>query len=381
MQAAAWVPVGYLGAVTLAGLIPPRRGQTSQESRFVVLVAAHNEEDCVADTVHSLRSARYASTRRRIIVIAHNCTDETAQRAAAAGAEVWVRDEPADFGKGAALGWAIEALLELDDWDALAVVDADTRVDAGFLEALGGALASGAVAVQGERRVANARSSVVAHLATASMAANSALRPRGRDRLGGSAKLLGNGMAFDRATLERVRFNRHHLVEDVDYWFRLMEVGIVVAFRSDATFYDLMPVGLPAARRQRGRWQQGRAALVREWRTKGIVEAVRCQDLRQLEATVSELVFPPLAATVGLIAVPAVVLRAVGGGSNGPVVAQSTMLAGHVVAGLIVVRAGWRTWAALLLAPGAICWKALVKVMVSRPGRSTSWEPTRIAAS
>lgn len=377
-QTATWLPVGYLGLVTVAAIVPVRTGRRSNRPRLVIVVAAHNEGAYVGQTVRSLLNARYTSARRRVIVVAHNCSDDTARRAAAAGAEVWVRDEPSDLGKGAPLSWALELLLQLDDWDGVVVVDADTTVDTHFLEAVGGEICSGSEAIQGERRVANSDSSVVARLAAVSMAVNSTLRPRGRARLGATAKLLGNGMAFTRSTIERVHFNPAHLIEDVDYWFRLTEAGIVVKFRADAIFHDLMPADLASARRQRGRWQQGRAQVVREWRRRGVWGGLRNGDPRQIEAAVSELVFPPLAATVGAVVVPAMLSRALGERSLTSALLQMFVLMGHVSASLVLVRADRRTWLALGLGPLAVAWKAMVRVAVSGPGRERVWEPTRI---
>ena len=76
---------------------------------LAVVVPAHDEETQVAATVRSISNADYDPDRRRIIVIADNCTDRTAAVAQAAGAVVWERTDPLHRGKGHALAWAFAA--------------------------------------------------------------------------------------------------------------------------------------------------------------------------------------------------------------------------------------------------------------------------------
>ena len=126
----------------------PRRPTT--RSRIAVLVPAHDEAPLVGRCVASLPPQSYPADLYDIVVIADNCTDDTAARAAAAGATVLVRP-PDARGKGPALRWAMDRLLECDpDLAALAVVDADSIADPGLLGALVARLERGAPVVQAE---------------------------------------------------------------------------------------------------------------------------------------------------------------------------------------------------------------------------------------
>src|ERR1700733_7838239 len=76
--------------VTSANLLPSGRGfsagrdQTAPNSpALAIIVPAHNEELLVSRSVASLRAAATPATR--IFVVAHNCADSTAARAAEAG--------------------------------------------------------------------------------------------------------------------------------------------------------------------------------------------------------------------------------------------------------------------------------------------------------
>ncbi len=68
--------------------------------RFDIVVPAHNEESEIAHTVASLRAIDYPRQNFRVLVIADNCSDRTAEIAATAGAQVLVRQDTEHRGKG-----------------------------------------------------------------------------------------------------------------------------------------------------------------------------------------------------------------------------------------------------------------------------------------
>jgi len=91
-----------------------------------VLIPAWNEEKSIAATIDGLRSQTQAPDL--IVVVANNCTDDTAAAARAAGAEV-IEMPHNPHRKGGALNYGIETLLaSLADKDRIFVMDADTVV-------------------------------------------------------------------------------------------------------------------------------------------------------------------------------------------------------------------------------------------------------------
>jgi biofilm PGA synthesis N-glycosyltransferase PgaC len=104
-----------------------------QAGALVALLPAHDEEAALPAALASLA----AQTRRpdRVVVVADNCTDRTEAVACAAGAEVFrTVDNP--HKKAGALNQALAVLLPaLDDDDLVLVMDADSLLDPGFLEA------------------------------------------------------------------------------------------------------------------------------------------------------------------------------------------------------------------------------------------------------
>lgn len=112
---------------------PRSRPHTYHHSKVVVVVPAYNEAATIAATIAALHTQTRPADR--IIVVANNCTDNTADVARQAGAEVWtMRHNP--HKKAGALNWAISQLLpDLHDRDMLLVTDADSMLTPGAIAA------------------------------------------------------------------------------------------------------------------------------------------------------------------------------------------------------------------------------------------------------
>ena len=79
----------YFLAVSLFGLYRRKKSEASTERRrFAVLIAARNEESCIAGIIESLRAQHYPSGLFDIWVLPNNCTDHTADAARRVGAAV-----------------------------------------------------------------------------------------------------------------------------------------------------------------------------------------------------------------------------------------------------------------------------------------------------
>jgi biofilm PGA synthesis N-glycosyltransferase PgaC len=97
--------------------------------RVVALVPAHNEEEQIAATIASIRAQTYRV--ERIVVIADNCTDRTAEVAAAAGAHVYLT-----VGNTAKKAGALNQGMQVigTKFQYLLQMDADTILDERFVE-------------------------------------------------------------------------------------------------------------------------------------------------------------------------------------------------------------------------------------------------------
>ena len=109
------------------------RAERAGVPRLVALVPAHNEETTIRAALSSLD--RQTVRPDRVVVVADNCTDHTADRARQAGVEVMtsVRN---DRRKAGALNQVLRRILPgLDDEDVVLVMDADSIISETWVEA------------------------------------------------------------------------------------------------------------------------------------------------------------------------------------------------------------------------------------------------------
>lgn len=341
--------------------------------KLVCIVPAHNEERGIANTVRSLLQAGYPREKRRVLVVADNCTDTTAERAREAGAEVLERFNDEQRGKGFALEAAFEHVLR-DDWaQGVIVVDADTVVAPNLWRAVSARLAHGDLALQVTNAVRNPDDGWRPKLQSIAMAMINGVRSLGRERLGLSVGLRGTGMAFARETLERVPHKVYGVVEDVEYGVRLGMAGIRVAFVPETWIQSDAPVSAQASLSQRRRWEGGRIGLMRTllprvWRAARATKSRILYDLA-LDLVVPPISYPALLVVLGGVLELAHVVLTGGSSAAAPLWAFSAVaLVAYVLRGVAFSGTGLGGVLALATAPAYIVWK----LVVAKPWKSTS---------
>jgi cellulose synthase/poly-beta-1,6-N-acetylglucosamine synthase-like glycosyltransferase len=340
--------------------------------RFDVIVPAHDEEAGIGGTVESLLAMDYPRDLFRVLVVADNCSDATAERAAAAGAQVLVRDDENLRGKGYALKLAFEESLR-GKADAVVVVDADTLVSRNLLTAFDARLAEGAKAAQAEYAVRNPDDSWRTRLIAIAFALFHDVRSRGRERLRLSCGLRGNGMCFSRQVLAEVPYEAFSLVEDVEYGLRLGESGARIHYAGEARVFGVMVSGEKAARSQRRRWEGGRFALARVQGPRLLKLAFARGDATLLDLAL-DLLLPPLsilAAWVAALLVLALLVHA----QTATLLSlgAAICLVAYVARGWMLSGTGLRGLLALAAAPFFVLWKV---ALLLRPRRSREWVRT-----
>lgn len=342
--------------------------------RFVAVVPAHDEEAGISATVKSLLSLDYPAELRRVVVVADNCRDSTAQRAREAGADVLVRVDPERRGKGYALALAFQQFLADGFADAMVVIDADTVVSANLLRAFAARLDEGAGAIQAYYGVRNPEASWRTRTAALAFALFHRLRSLGRERLGCSSGLRGNGMCFTRGLLEQVPHDAFSVVEDLEYGIRLALAGHRVRYADEAEVLGEMPAGAGASRSQRQRWEGGRLQMARRHAPTLLRRGLAARDPVLVDMAL-DLLVPPLAYLTA-IAVAGFAGSALASGlAARPLVAPWIWGACLAALGLYVMRGWWlsglglRGLEVLFRAPAFLAWKlglALVRPRGSR---------------
>jgi hypothetical protein len=303
--------------------------------------------------------------------VADNCTDETAARAAAAGARVLVRRDAALRGKGYALRLAFDR-LKTEGFGAFLVVDADSVVSSNLVNETSRRLTAGSAAVQCRYRVSNYSASVRTRLMDLAFLAFNVMRPKGRSGWGLSAGILGNGFALRAETLRKVPWDAASIVEDLEYHLRLVAARERVDFIDEATVFGEMPAGREAARVQRSRWEGGRLRMAREW-APGLAANVARGEWRLAEPLLELLMFP-LAYHVLLLAFAYVVtpdpFRVCAAAALG-------LVAVHVIWACFLGGQPLRTAVALAAAPFYVIWKMTTLAAVfSASRRDAGWVRT-----
>jgi len=342
---------------------------------LAVVVPAHNEEHSIARCVESLLSSAARLSDISIFVVADNCNDRTADVARAAGANVLVRTNPSERGKGFALRFAFDYLIP-KGYDGCAVVDADSIVSDNFLSEVIAALSSGEQAVQTRYRVARPLNTQRARLMDVAFLAFNVLRPKGRYGYGLSAGVLGNGFALSRQTVIDVPYEANSIVEDLEYHLLLVESGKRVAFIDKATVYGEIPDDGEAQETQRARWEGGRMRLAV---TKAIplIRQLFLGRLLVLEPLLELLTLPIAYLILLLIALLALPIT----GYRLYAIALSVVMVAHVVTALRLSGEMKEGLSALLFAPSYILWKLTKSVAILRFSKSgTPWLRTKRSA-
>jgi cellulose synthase/poly-beta-1,6-N-acetylglucosamine synthase-like glycosyltransferase len=304
----------YLALIVVAALGGRRRNQKvpSRTARFLFVIPAHDEEANIAATIESCRGVSYDPALYRVVVIADNCTDATADLARGAGAEVIERTDPLRRSKGHALEYFFEQRPALASaTDAVVLIDADTIVDPGILTAFAAALGEGKDWVQCYYTVRNPDASWRTRMMTYAFSLFNGVWLLGQDRLGLAVGLKGNGMCFSTRGLARFPWRAYGLTEDLEFSWMLRIGGERTHFLPGTRVCGTMPSqGGTAATAQRLRWEAGRKAQ------RGLFFAplLRSRQIGPLTKLMYliDLVFPPLVSLLlGLLVVVSLDLGAV----------------------------------------------------------------------
>jgi len=358
---------GYLLVLAAAALRyrpPAEAADASDAAPVMVVVPAHNEELLIGRCLATLRNQTYPSERYGILVVADNCTDQTAAAAARGGASVIERADTTRRGKGFALQLAFETLLaRADPPRAVIVADADGECDPRLLETLIGVMNAGGQVVQSETAMGSDGSSRATLRASALVLINR-VRPQGRAVLGLPGNLQGTGVLFSRGVLEAFPWDAFSAAEDLEYALRLRAGGVRVVYTSRTRTIQFDTPTAEAADIQQERWVGGKFALMRTEGPRLLRAAVRERSAALADA-LFELAVPPLAlSAAAIVAGLAVAMLGVLTGLIGwtPLViwgAAALLLAGFVVVGFIAGRLPGAAWRALLAAPGLVLSRAL----------------------
>lgn len=377
------LPIGYLCLLSMSALLVTRTGTRKalsaspvlQRAHFAVLIPAHNEIAVLGKLLESLAVLEYPHDHFDVFVVADNCTDTTADLARTTGfVQVFERFDQSKRGKGFALNWCMQKLHEDGlRYDAYIVLDADSVVSPTFLEEMNRGLARGAQAVQAQNTVLNISDSPSTALRWLALTLMNHVRPLGRNGLGCSSTLTGNGMCLSQALVTRYPWHSFALAEDYQYYLNLVKHGQKVLYVPDAIVRSEMPTTFAHMRTQDIRWEApdtSQSVWKSAWDLLKL--GVSHRDVVRIEA-IAELLTPSLSALIGwslLMFLGSLLLWSM------PNLLMSLLLIGGLSFYLgtpfsllhpprAVTRALWH-------APGFMLWKLWVVLVVKRSKKQTT---------
>lgn len=359
---------------------------TDSKRRFAIVVPAYDEERSLPRTLKNLFEVDYPDDKFDIIVIADNCTDDTAKVARDRGAEVMVRNNPEKRGKGYALRWCFDKLIEdnaANRYDAAIVVDADSIVSNNLLKVMNKYRENGAEVVQGYLTVDSKPGVWTSEIIRIGFTLYNFVRPLARRAIGCPAGLRGNGMCFSMDVLKRVPWDAYSLTEDLEYGIQLLLNDVNIVFAPEAIGFNVVPNNPENAESQRERWEIGRLPILKKYFWKLFREIFKRRSFKIFD-TLIDLITPPLVNMMIIalgMTVMSLLLWFLG--------LQSTLLwfwlwigviglgLFHALLGLYTAGVGWSTYLSLLYVPRYAVWKLYIyfKVLVLK-GRTTEWVRT-----
>ena len=355
------VPVSVFFVQVLMALPAHRDREIPPGKRpsVAVLVPAHNEASMIADSLQSI--VPQLAEEDRLLVVADNCSDDTATVAARAGATVIERRDMERPGKNHALEFGVRHLGESPP-EIVIIVDADCQVFDGAIDRLARTCHDAGRPVQSLYLMsAPEGAGLTAQVAAFAWIVKNWVRPLGMKRLGLPCQLMGTGTAFPWRAISGFAIANSEMAEDYKFGIDLALAGYPAVFCPDCTVTSCFPSKNTAENTQRTRWEHGHLQLIVREVPRLLLHAVVNRNI-QLLGLALDLLVPPLT-FLALILAASLALSlayALFAGVNWPLGASATALGLFATA----VALAWHGWgrkalplASMLSIPAYVLWK------------------------
>jgi len=293
------IPIAVLWIECSAAFLPNKDGKDHNvrvgRSQLTVLLPAHNEALCIGATLETLLPQ--LTDQDQVVVIADNCTDETAAIAKTFGVTVIERQDIDRRGKGYALDYGLR-FIEENPPEVVMVVDADCIIHQGAIDQIIPMVEAIARPVQATYLMAQPPNPGPRDLVSAlAFRVKNLVRSRGLNRLGLPCLLMGTGMAFPWSVISKAAVASGNIVEDIQLSLDLAIAGYPPVFCESAKVTGRLPQQQQAAKTQRTRWEHGYLQTQLTQIPKLLKAAIR-QRRFDLLAIALDLCVPPLSLLV-----------------------------------------------------------------------------------
>jgi cellulose synthase/poly-beta-1,6-N-acetylglucosamine synthase-like glycosyltransferase len=278
-----------------------RRVDTEIDPTTVILVPAHNEAGTIGQTLENLQAATH--TNMRVLVVADNCSDETADVVRSFGMEVIERHDESLRGKGYALDFGLQHLrASAERPEVVIVFDADCFARDDAL----GRIAREAYDTQ--RPIQSCYLMLRGDIDRISIKFSefaffikNKIRMRGANRLGMPVPLTGTGMAFPWKLLAEAKLATGDIVEDMRLGVELAEAGSGALYSDSAAVYSYFPQSEAAEKTQKTRWEHGHLNTITTFVPRLLKSAINKGNTQALGMAL-DLSVPPFTLLLALLA-------------------------------------------------------------------------------
>ncbi|MDO4174285.1 MAG: glycosyltransferase family 2 protein, partial [Eubacteriales bacterium] len=256
----------YMAVVFIGEWRQKRRLRRHQEPpaklhRYAAIISARNEAAVIGQLLDTIRSQTYPSELLDAIVIADNCTDDTAQVSREHGAIVYERFNQERVGKGYALNYAFQNIAkDYGDsyYDAYVIIDADNLLDENYFTEINKTFAKGHRIMTSYRNSKNFGTNWISAGYSLWFLREAKFLNNARMMLGTSCAVSGTGFVVASSVIrERGGWNYHLLTEDIEFTVDTVIRGETIAYCSGAMLYDEQPTTFEQSWAQRMRWAKG----------------------------------------------------------------------------------------------------------------------------
>jgi cellulose synthase/poly-beta-1,6-N-acetylglucosamine synthase-like glycosyltransferase len=344
-----FVSVGLIFAVPVLTLFMqvimtlPRQSKTKipagRRPHVAVLIPAHNEQEVIEKTLLSISNQLMAGDR--VIVVADNCSDRTADIARQFGADVTIRSNPVLRGKGYALDHGLKFIEQLITPEVIIFIDADCHAEDGCIDRLARQCAQSLRPIQATYLMNPPRPpQKMASIVAFAWKVKDFVRPLGWHRLGFPCQLAGSGMAVPWEIVHMINLASGHLSEDLKLGLDLALIGRFSLFCPDAVVTSGVIAGDEPSHSQRARWEHGSIEAMVRYLPRLIGSIFRMRSF-QLLGVVLDLCVPPLALlalALGSYLASALLLFILSG-ANAPIILSIIICTIFITA---IILAWWR---------------------------------------
>ncbi len=231
-------------------IIPQKKyPEARRNHKFIVVSCARNERNVITHLIDSIRAQDYPRELLDIMVVAHNCKDDTAAVARAAGADYVLElndPDPKHGRKGYALQLAFREILDNHpEYEGIMVMDADNLMNVTFVKEMNKAFDAGVKVGTGYRNSKNYDDNCVAGSNGMTFLRDCRANGHGRTLCHSTVPLAGTGFFIRREiAADMGGWNAFNLVEDFEYTLQLIDKKHRVQYVSRAEFFDEQPHGL-----------------------------------------------------------------------------------------------------------------------------------------